>query len=322
MARGDRVRVLVRGDDRALAGLDVESVRGDVRERRVVEELVVGADVVYNLAAKVSIDPSEGAEVLAHNVPGPRSVARVCRERRLRLVHFSSIHALSSHDGPIDETRPLAERHAFAYDRSKALGEREVLGQVEQGLDAVIVNPTGVIGPFDFRPSHTGQMLLQLARRELPTLVTGGFNWVDVRDVAAGAISAALRGRPGERYLLSGTWCSVRALAALACGIAGVRPPRFQVPAGVAMLGVPFAAGYARLTHTRAVYTRPGLSALSHHRDVRYDKARVELGYAPRPLAATLHDTYAWFAETGALAIAHNATRGGDHRPGRSSPVT
>ena len=302
LARGDRVRCLVRRDERALAGLDVEVVRGDVRDRPVIDVLVSGMDVVFHLAAKVSIDPSEAGEVEGLNVDGPRCVAQACRDRGVRLVHFSSIHALRTHDGPIDESRPLAESHAFAYDRSKARGERRVLEEVARGLDAVIVNPTGVIGPFDFRPSHTGQMLLQLARRQLPTLVVGGFNWVDVRDVAAGAIAASLKGRSGERYLLAGTWCTVRDLAAQACGIAGVRPPRFDVPIPVAMLGVPVAAAFARITRTRAVYTRPGLDALRHHRDIRHDKASRELGYAPRPLETTLRDTYAWFRETGEVA--------------------
>jgi len=303
VARGDTVRALVRSDERALAGLDVAIRRGDVRDRRTLDELIDGADVVFHLAAKVSIDPTERDEVLALNVGGARAVAQMCRERKRRLVHFSSIHALTTHEGAIDETRPLADRHAFPYDRSKARGERAVLEEVARGLDAVTVNPTGVVGPFDFKPSHTGQMLLQLARGQLPTLVTGGFNWVDVRDVAAGAIAAAERGRTGERYLLSGTWCSVRALAETACAIAGSRPPRFDVPIGVAMLGVPFAAAYARITRTRAVYTRPGLDALRHHRDVRHDKATRELGYTPRPLRETIHDSYAWFRDVGALAV-------------------
>ena len=302
VARGDTVRALVRSDERALAGLDVTVLRGDVRDRRALEALIDGSDIVFHLAAKVSIDPSERDEVLALNVGGARAVAQACRERGRRLVHFSSIHALTTQDGPIDETRPLAESHAFPYDRSKARGERAVLEEVARGLDAVTVNPTGVVGPYDFKPSHTGQMLLQLARRQLPTLVTGGFNWVDVRDVAAGAIAAAERGRAGERYLLSGAWRSVRELAEIACGMAKVKPPRFDVPVGVAMLGVPFAAAYARVTSTRAVYTRPSLDALRHHKDVRHDKATRELGYLPRPLEETIQDSYAWFRGVGALA--------------------
>jgi dihydroflavonol-4-reductase len=301
LARGDAVRVLLRHDDRAVRGLDVTIVRGDSRDPTAVETLIDGVDVVYNLAAKISIDPRDAAEVTAHNVATPRVVAQACLERKIRLVHFSSIHALSTHDGPIDESRPLADAHPFAYDRSKARGEREVLERVSKGLNAVIVNPTAVIGPFDFRPSHTGQMFLQLARGQLPSLVDGGFDWVDVRDVVSGAIAAAEKGRVGERYLLSGAWRSVRDLAQIASATTGVPPPRFNVPIGVAMIGVPFAAAYARLTNTRPIFTRQALEALRNHRDVRHDKATRELGHRPRPLEETVREIYAWFREAGIL---------------------
>lgn len=297
LARGHSVRALVRGDARALDGLDVVTVRGDVRDPGAVDALLDGAEAVFHLAAKVSIDPRDDAEVLALNVQGTRLVAERCVVRTVRLVHFSSIHALTSHDGPIDEGRPLAEASAFAYDRSKAAAERRILDGMARGLDAVIVNPTAVIGPFDFKPSHTGQMLRQLAGRKLPALVRGGFDWVDARDVAAGAIAAAEKGRSGERYLLSGHWCRVRDLANLVCEAAGVRPPRFDVPVAVAMLGVPLAAVHARLTGARPMYTRAALEAVRHHRDVRHDKARHELGYEPRPLEDTVRDTCAWLRE-------------------------
>src|SRR5262245_28925175 len=158
VARGDTVRALVRSDERALAGLDVAILRGDVRDPRTLADLIDGADVVFHLAAKVSIDPSERDEVLALNVDGAGAVAQRCRRRKRRLLPSRSIHAVATHEGPIDDTRPLADEHGFPYDRSKARGERAVLEEVARGLDAVTVNPTGVMGPFDFKPSHTGQM--------------------------------------------------------------------------------------------------------------------------------------------------------------------
>ncbi len=112
-------------------------------------------------------------------------------------------------------------RSAPAYDHSKARAEREVLAGVERGLDAVILNPTAVLGPFDFEPSRMGRVLLDLQRGALPALVAGGFDWVDARDVCAAAIAAEDRGRRGERYLLSGSYASVVDLAALVAEISG-----------------------------------------------------------------------------------------------------
>lgn len=299
LARGDRVRALVRGDAAVLRGLEIEVVRGDARDPGAVSSLLATADLAFDLAARISIDPRDDAEVSSNNVQACRTVADACLARGIRLVHFSSIHALRSSDGPIDETAPLAVDHPFAYDRSKARGESEVIDRVARGLDAVILNPTAVIGPLDFRPSEMGRFLLRLARRRLPCLVDGGFNWVDARDVAAGAVAAADRGRSGERYLLPGTWKSVRDIAGIARDVAGVRPPRLTLSVGTALMGVPFAAALSRITGARPIFTRLSLDALRHHRHVRGDKAAEELGYRTRPIEETLADTFAWFAGEG-----------------------
>jgi dihydroflavonol-4-reductase len=301
VARGDRVRVLVRDDDRAVRGLPVTVVRGDVRDAGSIGQLIDGSELVFNLAAKISLDPREASQLEAPNVEGPRTVVRACLESGARLVHFSSIHALSTHDGPIDESRPLADTHRFAYDRSKARAEREVLAGVAQGLHAVIVNPTAIVGPFDFKPSHAGRLLMQFARGRVPVVIDGGFNWVDVRDVVSGAIAASERGRPGERYLLTGTWTSLLGLATVAAGVAGARPPRLALPAGMARFGLPFSALFARVTGRPAVFTGESLGAVVNHRDIRRDKAERELGYRARPLEESVRDTYQWFRESGAL---------------------
>src|SRR5262245_3655090 len=225
--RGIRPRVLVHDDRRALEGLDVETIAGDVLDPASLAAAFDAADIVYHLAARISIVGSDELQTRAVNVEGTRNVVKVClRARGGRLVHFSSIHALSTQpvDEPVDETRPLTG-HAPAphYDRSKADGEREVLAGVARGLDAVILNPTGVIGPHDYGPSHMGEVFLDLFHRRLPGLVVGGFDWVDARDVVAGALAAADRGRCGERYLLSGHRATIHELALLVEELTGRR---------------------------------------------------------------------------------------------------
>src|SRR5262245_12654016 len=155
----------------------VELVRGDVLDPASLDRAFAGAELVFHLAARISIDGQESERSATErvNVEGTRNVVRsALRAGARRLLHFSSIHALSPFpaDRPVDEERPLVEHRAAPhYDRSKAESEREVHAGIAAGLDAVIVNPTGVIGPLDFRPSEMGAVLLGLYRREFPALI-------------------------------------------------------------------------------------------------------------------------------------------------------
>jgi dihydroflavonol-4-reductase len=180
------------------------------------------------------------------------------------------------------------------YDRSKADGERLARAAAEQGLDAVIVNPTGIIGPFDFGPSSFGRVLAALARGRLPVLVDGGFDWVDVRDVVDAVVRAGGSAPRGSRYLLSGRWISNRQLAAMVCSLAGVRPVRLFVRLGIARLVAPLATAWARARGRAPLLTSVALRDLEGNRRISHARAAAELGYAPRPLRDTLADTLRW----------------------------
>jgi dihydroflavonol-4-reductase len=304
-ARGERPRVVVHEDARALEGLDVERVSGDLMNPESLTAAFAGCERVFHLAAKISIDPREDSLLASINVKGPENVAAACLAAKVkRLVHFSSIHALSSQPPhlEIDETRePTSADYPVAYDRSKAAGEAAIRAAIARGLDAVIVNPTGVIGPFDYRPSPMGEVFLDLYHRRLPGIVEGGFNWVDVRDVVSAALAAADRGRSGERYLLSGHWMSVREVAALAAEVTGVRAPRIVSPMWLARASAPLATAFARMSGRRPLFTSASLHALRNHRLISHAKATRELGHQPRPLRDTITDIYAWFREAGHL---------------------
>jgi dihydroflavonol-4-reductase len=239
------------------------------------------------------------------NAEGTRHVVDACRACGVqRLVHFSSIHALAAppRDAVLDESFLLCHApNAPLYDRSKAAAEQSVLTGVAQGLDAVIVNPTAVFGPGDYAPSPMGRFLIDLHNRRLPALVSGGFNWVDVRDVCDGAMAAAQRGRTGERYLLAGHYLSIRNLAALCAAITGIPAPRLTAPRAWGYLAVPFAGLAALLTGQPARWTAESLRALGSHQHVSSAKAARELAYQPRPLRDSLADTYAWFDAQGDL---------------------
>jgi dihydroflavonol-4-reductase len=302
--KGRSVRALMHRDGRAFEGLDIETASGDILDSQSLVSAFRGADYVYHLAVHISISRRNAAEAALINVQGTRNVVEACMEAGVRrLVHFSSIHALSSkpRDEMIDENRPLAGHSDLVYDRSKADAERVVLEAVEKGLDAVIVNPTAILGPWDFKPSYMGKFLLALCHHEFKSLVKGGFDWVDVRDVVQGALIAEQRCRRGDRYLLSGTWLSVKNLAALVEEITGVKAPRFTAPMWLAYMGLPFMGVLSRIKKSEPLYTKESLHALQNHRFISHDKATRELVYESRPLEETLRDTLEWFDTHGYL---------------------
>jgi dihydroflavonol-4-reductase len=303
LAAGRKVRATVYRDERALAGLDVERVKADVLDPASLTAAMQGCEVVYHLAAIIAIAGESERRVEDVNIRGPRNVAAACLEAGVqRLVHFSSIHAFEQLplDRPLDETRGEPIAGAPTYDRTKAAGEREILQAVARGLDAVIVNPTSVVGPYDFKPSPMGDVLLRLATGKMPALVTSGFDFVDVRDIVAGAFAAEARGRTGERYLLPGHFATFRELAALMAQASGRRAPRLVTPLWLARVGAPFLGAWCKVTGGRPLYTGESLDILSRsHPDIRGDKARAELGYQARPLAETVRDTWGWFRSAG-----------------------
>ncbi len=304
--KGIPTRSLVHINCRALDGLDTELVRGDILDVESLCRAFRSAEVVYHLAACISLSMDDWPVLESVNVTGTRNVVEAClRTGVRRLVHFSSIHALVQEpfNTPVDEARPLAESRSYPpYDRSKAAAEREVRRGMDKGLDAVIINPTAIIGPYDYQPSYFGEALLAMAQRKLPALVTGGFDWVDVRDVVAGAMRAGELAPAGAQYLLSGQWVSMCDIAAMVAEVTGAAATRLVCPLWLARIGAPVIKGISRLNGKRPLYTGVSLRALRSNRHISHEKAARELGYKPRPLRETLADTLRWFEEDGQLA--------------------
>ncbi len=305
VSEGQSVRALAHTDQRGLEGLGVEIVQADICDPDSLRRAFDGADVVYHLAAVVSILKHEWHMVESVNIIGTRNVVEACLRCGVkRLVHFSSIHAMMQEplDMPLDESRSLVESlHNPPYDRSKAATEKEVRRGIEKGLDAIIINPTAVIGPYDTQPSHLGAALLSMANKKMVALVDGGFDWVDVRDVADGAIKAAKQAPTGSKYLLSGHWVSLRHMADIIAEITGVPAPGFVCPMWMAQLGAPIVTTYDRMFGRRPLYTSISLNALHSNPYISHEKGTRELGYEPRPFRETIIDTLKWFEQCGKL---------------------
>jgi dihydroflavonol-4-reductase len=311
LERGFAVRGLYR-EHAIPAGLgDVRRIHGDVRDADVCRRLSEGVDVVFHLAGRISIEGDPDGSVWSTNVSGTQTLLQVCLDQDVgRVIHFSSIHALDQAPQGEDlrENRPLAGAGALSYDRSKAASEAAVQEYVNRGLDVVTLNPTAIIGPADHRPSRTGQLFLALQGRRLPSLVSGGFDWVDVRDVVEAAIAAVDRGRTGERYLLSGHWRSMAELAALAESVTGVPAPRLRTPLWLAEAALPVIRLISRLAGTPPLYTSESLKIIREsNRHVRSDKAAKELGFRARPIEDSVRDLYDWFARQGMLSESTHA---------------
>ena len=301
-----QIRAIFRKRRGTAADLDIAWVNGDILNKESLIAAFAGAETVFHLAALVSIDAVRAQEFHHTNVLGTRNVVEAALECGVRrLVHVSSIHAYDQH--PRDEVLDESRRPAYGprdapYDRSKAAGEIEVRRGIDRGLDAVILNPTSVIGPYDGAPSPMGQLFLDLHRGRLPALIAGGYDWVDVRDVSAATIAAETQARCGENYLVSGHWHTVRELAELCRQATGVAPPRLQFPMFAARLWAPCQVVLDRCRGRRPLYTPVSVRVMAHgNRRISNAKARADLGFHPRSLAESIRDTYRWYDEQGML---------------------
>ena len=303
LARGKRVRALVQpGDDgRALAGLDVEIARGDVLTPATLDAAFAGVDVVFHLAGVVSISSLDIEAVRTVNVEGTRNVVEAVRRAGTRrLVYTSSVHALTEPGSGGVLTEEAGYDPALApgdYGKAKAAASRIVLDAVRDGLDAVLVNPVYVVGPHDYRLSEIGEVIVMAQRFPVPVGTEGCYDFIDVRDIAVGHVLAALRGRRGESYLLSGQRMTVRELMTIFAGLAGRSPPLFFIPLPVAAVLARSAPLIERLTRRRALLTPYAVHTLAVDFEIRDRKARDELGHDPRPVEQALRDAWAWMRD-------------------------
>jgi dihydroflavonol-4-reductase len=258
-----------------------------------------GTDAVFHCAAAVSVVRDVTPAMTAANVTGTANVIdAVVAARTARLVHTSSVVAvgLSTDGRPVDETAAWnfdTEGLIDAYAITKRRAE-EVVNAARDRVDAVIVNPTYMFGPLDARPS-SGQLLVDVVRRRVPGTTPGYNNFVDVRDVARGMIAAWLHGRRGERYILAGHDMTYAEIIRRIAAVAGVRPPRFQIPRVAAKVFGAFGDLVERLGREPLVNSTQIRYAYTDRFRFASDKAARELGYTFGPIEPAIRDAIAWF---------------------------
>jgi dihydroflavonol-4-reductase len=299
---GEKVRVLILpGESRApLAGLNVEAMEGDVLDMSSLFKALKDIRGVFHLAGIISIMPGSIPIVRKVNVEGTRNIIHAAKQMHLRkLVYTSSIHAIQRVDaGMIDERLPFDPKNPYGeYDRSKAEATLEVQQAAQAGLEAVIVCPTGVIGPYDFRGSMMGSVIHDAAFAKPTLYVDGAYNFVDVRDVVNGMIAAFDKGKRGESYILSGQKISVRYLLETVREITGKHFFQMKVPFDLAEFAARFTPWYYRKSKATPRFTPYSLEVLQSNCNISHDKATRELGYRPRTIYITIADTVKWFFE-------------------------
>ncbi|WP_028476679.1 NAD-dependent epimerase/dehydratase family protein [Nocardia sp. CNY236] len=305
-ARGHQITAIDRAIPAGTAASNITWVRGDVLDPSSMRTALAGAEIVYHLVAVITL-ADEDDLAWRVNTQGVRVVAEAARAvGARRLVHASSIHAFDQYrcGGRIDETALRStDSRLPVYDRSKWAGEVELRAVIDRGLDAVVCNPTGVFGPLDYsKPlSRINRTLQDAARGRVLAMVGGGFDFVDVRDVAQGLLLAGERGRTGENYLLGGSMTSMVDVCRAAAAHGGSRGPMVTVPAKLLSVAMPLLAPIGRLVGSD-ILSKAALGAVTCAPIVDHGKAERELGYRPRPLDETVGDLVTFFRDPARLA--------------------
>jgi dihydroflavonol-4-reductase len=303
LEHGEKVRVIMPPfeDDLPLKGLDVEAVPGDVTKKETLVNACRGIDTVYHLAGIISISSGRNDLIYKVNVGGTENIIEACMETGVkRLVYTSSIHALNEppHGIVIDETCNFDPNNVIGeYGKCKARASLKVQDAVGRGLDAVLVCPTGVIGPYDFKISEMGQLILDFIRRKLRAYLDGAYDFADVRDVARGMRLAGKRGIKGETYILSGEQVTVPQLMKILEESTGVKRPTFKVPRWLARTAGQAAPIYYRLIKSKPLFTAYSVDVLASNSLVTSAKARRDLGYTTRPAHESISDAVNWFGQ-------------------------
>lgn len=300
MNRGYRVRALIHKSSAGLEDLDIEFVKGDVTSISDLQKLCEGCSVVFHLAACISIRKKDD-RCMAVNAGSCESLLVAARAEGVRrIIHFSSIHAFIQEpfDETLDEIRELELRSGVSYNRSKALGQKIMMEGSSTETEVIVLNPTAILGPYDFQPSLLGNAVIRFFRGQNPSLIPGGYDWVDVRDICSAAINAINQGVPGECYLLSGGWKSLKEMADAVERLGGHKAPRLTLPWWLAHVGAAVLNLHATVTGGVPLYTSMSLDTLKEsHRNISSAKAARDLDYRSRPFEETMADTIRWFLE-------------------------
>ncbi len=298
--RGVEVRALSRSQ--AIQELDVETVRGDLRDLAAIEAACEGCSHVFHVAADYRLWTADPAEMYASNVEGTRNVMKAAMKAGVeRVVYCSTVGAVGMRKGLIaDEDSPVSvDEMKGHYKRSKFLAEEVAMEAAREGVPVVVVNPTTPVGDHDFKPTPTGKVIVDFLAGRIPAYIDTGLNYVDVLDVAEGHLLAAEKGRVGERYILGSENLTLKQMLDRLAAQSGRVAPTIQIPYFVAYAAAYCSTGFAGLTGRHPGIALDGVRYANIKMWVSQAKAERELGYRPVAVDDALRRAVEWFRGQG-----------------------
>ncbi|MDD4188649.1 MAG: NAD-dependent epimerase/dehydratase family protein [Eubacteriales bacterium] len=317
-AQGAEVRGLAMPDEKCeMLDSSVKIIRGDVRDISSVEPLFTGWEegcrvTVIHAAGIITISSKFNQNVVDVNVGGTKNIIELCKRHSVsKLVYISSVHAIK--ESP--KSKQISETGSFSaaqvkglYAKTKAEATRLVLDSAKEGLNVSVVHPSGIIGPNDYGSGHMTQMVIDYVKGVIRAAVRGGFDFVDVRDVADGVLKAAENGKSGEGYILSNQYIPVKNLLNILHELTGRKKIKIVLPMWLVKIFEPLAVLYFKVRKLRPLFTSYMLDTLKSNSNFSHEKASRELGYKPRDLRITLVDTVKFLTKTGRIRLLTNHT--------------
>ncbi len=302
-ARGEKMRLLLRTDSPYFDGIDCEKFMGDVTDLEQLEQAFEGADTVYHVAGIVDISGTKDKQVWNVNYEGTKNVVAACKKCGVKtLVYCSSVDAIPARE----DMNVIREIKHFdpdllegAYAKSKASATQYVLDNADDNLKVCVVHPSCCIGPYDNNnTSSVGTMLNLFVKGLFPvTMNFGGYNFVDVRDVAKGMVAAAEKGGNGECYILSGYAHTLDEFIRTLAYVCDKKPPKFKLRKSMLMRMLPEIDMVFDALKLPPLLNEYSIRKLCENCNFSCFKAKIELGYKPMTLEESLRDTVKWMEE-------------------------